>query len=517
MKKIYIYIICSILSSVLYAQEGFGTYLRDVIQKQEKGILVTAKLIEACGLCDSLDIILDEEYERLYQSGQIPTSIQTGYYTFYAPEHRKYGFTLFAETDDFWEGVLGKDYKAVTVADVTGYIQQHCQFTKDYRKDGDYSNSANVLYQFVTYHLLNRRLMPNTLVNHYNEIGYSIATKQPTVPICEYYTTMGDRRLLRTYESAESDGVCLNRFPVLDDGRKGTYHELSCEPDKAGIHVDIKNTMWPSNAIIYPISSLLAYDQTTAQNMGRIRLRMDIASFFPEMATNDIRLKAIRLDRYNNVWLPNNIYPYLDDLTINDNSSNFCYFTGYGYSWSNMQGDEFNCSGNQDFSLRLPPVPSRGTYELRIAIQSASSARGIYQIYFGTDRDRLVPMGMPKDFRQGGTVIRTKTGSIPSYIGYERDTGDDYYDQMRDNELHEAGFMKGCNQYCNGYGYETTMRSYEYNLRCIIGRMTMDPEQTYYLRLKSILDDATTELYLDYIELCPKEVYDNPYKPEDIW
>ena len=42
---------CSLLAISLHAQDGFGTYLRDVIQKQEKGIFVTAKLIEACGLC----------------------------------------------------------------------------------------------------------------------------------------------------------------------------------------------------------------------------------------------------------------------------------------------------------------------------------------------------------------------------------------------------------------------------------------------------------------------------------
>ena len=25
------------------------------------------------------------------------------------------------------------------------------------------------------------------------------------------------------------------------------------------------------------------------------------------------------------------------------------------------------------------------------------------------------------------------------------------------------------------------------------------------------------EFYMDYIELCPKEVFDNPETPEDIW
>lgn len=522
MKKIYIYIICSILSSALYAQDGFGTYLRDVIQKQEKGILVTAKLIEACGLCDSLDVLMDYEYERLYQTGQIQSSHFSSMegYTFYTPQHRRYGYTLFAETDEFWEAALGKDYKAVTVADVAGYIQQHCQFPKNYRNNQDYSNPENTLYQFVTYHLLNRRLTPSTLVNHYNELGYNTSTRMPTVPVCEYYTTMGDRRLLRTYESAESNGIYLNRFPVLDNGRKGNYHELSCDPKKTGICV------WDStaspisiiNAVIYPINQLLAFDQNTASNMGLLRLRMDVASIFPEMATNDIRLSELTDASHFNVYLPCDQYPYLDDLTINNFESKFCYWTGRGRGWQNMQGDEFCCLGWQDITLRLPPVPRRGTYELRLGIQAGSRLRGIFQLYFGTNSDNLPPLGMPVDFRQTAYYLNTSNGQITTNIGYENDTNDDYYNQMRDNELRENGFMKGCQQYVAGSpGTSTTLRECTTGLRHILGRQTMDPDKTYYLRIKTVLDDMNKYLYLDYIEFCPKEVYDNPNEPEDIW
>ena len=53
--------------------------------------------------------------------------------------------------------------------------------------------------------------------------------------------------------------------------------------------------------------------------------------------------------------------------------------------------------------------------------------------------------------------------------------------------------------------------------RRIIWRGTMDPNQTYYVRFKSVLDSDKKELYMDYMELCPKEVYDNPEEPEDLW
>ena len=514
----------SLLCSTIWAQDGFGTYLRDIIQKQEKGILVTAKLIEACGLCDSLDMLMDYEYERLYKQHYIRSSI---YFngntteTFYAPEHRYYGYTLFAENDFFWENALKKNYKKITVADVVGYIQNHCLFAKNYTNDQDYSNPQNMLYQFVTYHMLNRRLTSNCLVNHYNERGYNYNTinKTPSIPICEFYTTMGDRRLLRVYESKESEGIYLNRFPCLDNGRDGSYHELDCPTDKTGIWVNAEDAIDAVNAIIYPISSLLAFDQKTAQDMGSIRLRMDVASFFPEMATNDIRLNPTTDERHKNVYLPCDVYPYLDDLIVNDNNTQICYWTGQGNGWQNMQGDEFTCRGYQDFTLRLPPVPSQDTYELRMAVLTGGSTRGIYQLYFGTDPDNLRPLGMPIDFRQAAdNTLHTSGGYVQSNIGFVADTDDNDYNQMIDNELHENGYMKGCMQYCaGGPGTSATMRNSTICMRRILGRQTMNPNKTYYLRFKSLLDSDQIQFYMDYFELCPESVYDNPNEPEDIW
>ena len=523
MKRVYIYIMCSLLAISLHAQDGFGTYLKGIIQKQEKGILVTAKLIEACGLCDSLDVLRDNEYERLYQTGQIPymfTSYSGWQESFYAPQHRLYGYTLFAETDDFWEAALGKSYTDVTVADVADYIQQNCFFKKDYGRGEDYSNPENVLYQFVTYHLLNRRLSAKHLVEHVNEKGYNPNSNRLGAAVCEYYTTMGDRRLLRIFESAESNGVCLNRFPVLDNERQGTYHELSCDPDKAGIAVDVSKAISTDipNAVIYPIDRLLVFDEVTADNMGKIRLRMDVASFFPEMASNDIRLSNITDERHKNVYLPCDRYPYLEDLTVSSRTQ-FLYWTGRGSGWSNMQGDEFSVRGLQDFTLRLPPVPTDGTYELRMGVNSGGSMRGIFQPYFGTDPDNLRPLGMPIDFRQGGdNALHTSSGNVTSNIGYLADTDDDVYNQMIDNELHENGYMKGCNQYCAGNaGISSMMRNNNNNLRIVLCSQTMEADKTYYIRFKSVLDDDTRQFYMDYFEFCPKTVYDNPNEPEDIW
>ena len=56
-------------------------------------------------------------------------------------------------------------------------------------------------------------------------------------------------------------------------------------------------------------------------------------------------------------------------------------------------------------------------------------------------------------------------------------------------------------------------------IRRIIVREDMDPNKTYYLKFKNVLDDdiVTTQFFMDYLEICAKEVYDNPMTPEDIW
>ena len=45
----------------------------------------------------------------------------------------------------------------------------------------------------------------------------------------------------------------------------------------------------------------------------------------------------------------------------------------------------------------------------------------------------------------------------------------------------------------------------------------MSADEVYYLRFKTVQDLLSKQLFLDYIEWCPKEVYDNPETPEDVW
>lgn len=499
--------------------------LRKYIMDEKSNFVVSAKIIEACDLFETLSKWRDDNYEDLFQKNMIPvkndeTKGETA--TFHTPEHRYFGFTFFAETDDFWKQAIGKDdVKDITMEDVMKYLDDEGIYPEA-KRDNNYKSEDNLLYQFITYHLLPERLSPDKLVFHYNELGYDPNKKTLGAAVMEYFTTMGKRRLLKIFESRESNGVYLNRFPVLSNERNGNYRETSCDPDKEGIYIgepkmDGENNI--RNGIIYPIEKLLWYSDDTRNNLQKQRIRWSVPTMWPEFINNDIRACEITDEKHKNVYIPNDgEYKYLENVDISADTR-FNYWTGRNNGWQNMQGDEMSIRGFTDCTMVLPPVPKRGVYELRYAIQNGGSQRGMVQFYWGSNKEKLAAMGIPLDLRQGAdNYLHTKNGNVWSDIGGEKDKdGDDDYNAEIDKRLRNNGFMKGCNQYCGGSAGANPMRSSDICVRRILFREIMDPDVTYYIRFKTVMDDDTRFFYMDYLEYCAKDVYDNPEKPEDIW
>lgn len=510
------------------SNETLGDVFNQMIESPEGDFHVMARLIRACGLLDTLSRDKDDVYEDLYQSGELPpttTGVPTEGCPSYMPEHRKYGFTIFAETDQFWEGVFGKPVADISIKDIRQYIQDQklCPGAID---DENYTSEDNALNQFVTYHILPMRIPISKLTMHFTEKGYRWSSSvQYTIPVWEIYTTMGKRRLIKIYEAGPSgpSGFYLNRFPNLDNRRHGSYKETGCDPDKEGIHLDIPEDMAELdlvNAIIYPINRVLAYDDETRNNFMRSRIRFDITSVFPEFMNNDIRPDLVGTQKTKHIAIPTTeVYPYLENLEIGPQSM-FNYLSGRGSNWANYQGDELNVIGKYELTFRLPPVPRRGTYEIRYLVGAGSSVRSMCQVYFGTNPKSLPAMGIPLDLRMGGQYRHLPSsagGDLPSIVGWEKDDqNDDDYNAEVDKRMRANGFMKGP-AYYDLLSVSGTARDCEYTTRRIIVTTTMDPDQVYYLRFKNVLDDASKQFYMDFLEYCPKEVYDNPMTPEDVW
>ena len=511
------------------SNETLGDLMTNIIASNEEGYLVLAKMLQACHMLDTLMKVKDEKYEDIMLNAELnsqPWKIPSEPTVSTLPEHRKFGYTIFAETDAFWEQALGKKPKDITMNDIRQYIQSN-NLCPDGIDDDNYTSVDNALNQFLTYHMLPMRIPQNKLVMHYNERGYTYGTtNSATIPVFEYYCTMGKRRLLKIYESKETSGVVyLNRFPKLKNGRHENYHEAYCDPDKEGVAINADHLTDLVNAIIYPIDRPLAYINETRDNLMKERIRFDAASMFPEFMNNDIRGDRVGQAKNLRVAITYDaVYKYLNDAYLYDGCK-FNYLSGFKMAWNNYQGDELNIIGNYEMVFRLPPVPRSGTYEIRYLVGAGSSLRGVCQVYFGHNKDansfpldNMVAQGIPLDLRMGGLVRATPAGSYPSIVGWEEDTEDDDYNAEVEKKMRANGFMKAPASYiCYSGGTDRVARIVPTSVRRIIITQRMEPDEIYYIGFKNVLDDDQLQFYMDFLEYCPKEVYDNPFNPEDIW
>lgn len=494
------------------SNETLGSTLHKYAFDHESGLSVMAKLVEACGLTDTLSKVKDERYDLLYRTGAFPKfhwnllNVDVE-----APEHRRYGFTLFAETDEYWENELGKNRKDITKEDIIDWLLDKGYYP-DAINDDDYRNENNLLNQFVTYHLLPERVAVDKLAIHYNEKGYNYKNKNavPTVPVWTHFVTFGKRRLLRVWESAESQGPYLNRFPKLNNGRHDDYHEKECTEENIGVEIrtdENSGIVKLINGIIYPIHQPIAYTEHVRNELAKVRLRYDAYELQPEAWNNDMRNMSY-FWRFKFSSDPDK--QYFTNLTVNTKETNFMLLNGRDQNWPNYQADEVLAEGLYDITVTLPPVPKFGVYEIRMGVSTFSGTRGICQVYWGPRKDQLVAQGIPVNMQLGGN-------SVPNILGWERDTDDDDYNAEVDKKMRNNGFMKGPEYIVASAGGRETNRISATSTRRIIVREPMSPDVTYYLRFKTVQDYTEKQLFVDYLEWCPKEVYDNPEYPEDIW
>ena len=496
------------------SNETLGSTLHKFTIDPESNLSIMAKLVEACGLVDSISKVKDERYEQLYKTGAFPSfAWQLRGWEIPAPEHRKYGYTLFAETDDFWEAELSKDREDITLSDIANWAENKGYYP-DAINDDNYVEESNLLNQFTTYHLLPQRIPVDKLALHYNERGYNYKNKNqaPVIPVWAHYVTMGKRRLLRIWESAESGGPYLNRFPKLNNGRQEDYHEKECSEENRGVEIktdESSGIIKLINAVIYPIHAPLAYTDRVRSELAKQRLRYDAWELQPEAMNNDMRL----VSKTDAIWYfssdPDK--QYFQNVTVNSKRTNFMLLSGRDQSWPNYQGDELLAEGVYDITITLPPVPMTGVYEIRMGVSTYSGTRGICQVYWGSRKDQLVPQGIPVNMQLGGN-------SENNMLGWEKDTEDDDYNAEVDKKMRNNGFMKGPKYIVASAGGTETNRMNAGATRRIVVRETMSPDVVYYMRFKTVQPDFTQkQLFVDYLEWCPKEVFDNPEFPEDIW
>lgn len=515
--------------------------LADLI-KASPNMKVMGALLDLTGWSDSLKLRTDEEEQ--YEMDHIMYAGTTVYLEnrdYPYMDKRQVQYTGFVETDQVfvndWQLPVTIDSNGFTVVDSEGAIEnwneiltkvvEKCQAAYGTEDVDDFKSSSNAVNRFVAYHFIDGGRDLIELVHHSTEYGYDPVDlanpqlKNFSVNVWDYFTTKGDKNshgLLKVTQLAEGEhDYYLNRISTYNDGIDGDYKETGVSapniPGQNGLNVRIsrsntltvegKDTTFTNNALngfFFPIENVLLNDISTRRALGSERIRIDLVSMLPELASNDVRGKK-------HLYFPKG---YFKNIMNESPLTDAIYLWAYYGGWRDYGGDEFLFSGRYDFVLRLPPVPVDGTYELRMAV-SNNPTRGMAQIYIGTNPNRTEPCGLPIDMREG-------TSLIPGQPWVKDDNLDEATIQENDRNLRNQGYMKGPNYITvSGSAGKTTVRDMEPpHLRRILVTKDMKANETYYLRFKSCLESTSSYFFVDYFEYVPKQVYASEI-PEDIW
>ena len=483
------------------------------------------QLLKLTGWDSKLTSYKDEEWEETYDDirGTTYSGLSGGWEGLF-PEHRYICYTIFVEPDSVY------DSKGITdIETLKSWVMANNNFDDDTSQghptswDADYANDYNWLNQFVAYHILPERLTYNNMVTFANEYGIHAALMQSRtssqfyVNVWEYWETIGIQRRSLKITGCRQDGVIQRRINRVSRYNQRTYKENMGEmtPSDYGIRISANNGSYDNNALngyYYPIDDILIWNNRVPNSVLNERMRYDITSLFPELLTNNIKQNRI------NSWYFNEdkVGRYLSGVVNMATGTDFEYLPNTGYqtglgSWMDYQIDEFNINGQYDFTMKLPPVPYTGTYELRYGVW-ANNNRGMAQIYMGKNPRNLPAIGIPID-------LRSASGTNPASTGWVTEasiapTGSDstaLYENMK--TMRNLGFMKG-SKYIQVSG--GTARDSQDNLRKIIYTGQFEAGETYWIRYKSVLTSSMTEFFYDYLELVPKSVYAGENN-EDIW
>ena len=407
---------------------------------------------------------------------------------YWVPEKCEMGYTIFAETDDVFRanGINNVEQMAEYAAQQYAKCAENGSGWYDYARNNniqistgtDYENPWNVLNMFVRYHIVAYKVPWDKLVYDYNQVS--------KVTLCEYYETMLPYTLIKL--TRNSGKRILNRWI-----QNNTLTDRVAELGTNAMH-----------AVMFEVNE---------------RMRFDDTSLLGEMMSNSIRgmTYAEMKVRASEASTPRVRFPsnYFNNIEVyNGEDTQMRYLAKDEGNYSNYQGDEFLCVGAYDFALRLPPVPD-GTYELRMGY-TAENARGMLQFYIGrsSDQTSMQALDIPLDMRV--IPVENADGTPDTKTGWCQWSNTDDRGVASDANMHSLGYMRGPLYYTIGVNGTTNARSHHKDLRRIIVKQQFEQGE-YWLRFKNVLDNKDAQFHLDYIELCPENVYNSTIFVEDMY
>ena len=382
-------------------------------------------------------------------------------------ERRYFKYTAFVETDETFEKAGIYNINDLIAKAKAWYDNV---FPEDAGKyDDDYTHPKNPLNRFVSYHILpflvnyDQLVVSGQIKDYYCDLSKADAE--------DYYETMAQGCILRA--SGPKDGkVYLNR-KRMDVLITPGVRVLS--PTESGL-----NLQDCANGVYHYISAPLYFNPEALNN----RMRIDATTLFPDflnMSKCRVQFNEKTMTMFKNNYLTN----------VKATSQSLIGVRGNEIWTNSWEGNMVAICGEFDIEIKLPPVPKTGMYELRLGY-SVNPSRGILQVYLNG-----IACGVPVNLQQGPE-------------GWKEDTEDEEENRATDKSMHNRGFMKAPDSQggdiSNG---GTPFRAAGHIMRRVLYTGEIRQDQENWLRFRQLLK-GNYSLSLDYIELCPKNIYASP-------
>lgn len=382
-------------------------------------------------------------------------------------ERRYFKYTAFVETDETFEKAGIYNINDLIAKAKAWYDNV---FPEDAGKyDDDYTHPKNPLNRFVSYHILpflvnyDQLVVSGQIKDYYCDLSKADAE--------DYYETLAQGCILRA--SGPKDGkVYLNR-KRMDVLITPGVRVLS--PTESGL-----NLQDCANGVYHYISAPLYFNPEALNN----RMRIDATTLFPDflnMSKCRVQFNEKTMTMFKNNYLTN----------VKATSQSLIGVRGNEIWTNSWEGNMVAICGEFDIEIKLPPVPKTGMYELRLGY-SVNPSRGIIQVYLNG-----IACGVPVNLQQGPE-------------GWKEDTEDEEENRATDKSMHNRGFMKAPDSQggdiSNG---GTPFRAAGHIMRRVLYTGEIRQDQENWLRFRQLLK-GNYSLSLDYIELCPKNIYASP-------
>ncbi|MCI5855142.1 MAG: fasciclin domain-containing protein [Prevotella sp.] len=382
-------------------------------------------------------------------------------------ERRYFKYTAFVETDETFEKAGIYNINDLIAKAKAWYDNV---FPEDAGKyDDDYTHPKNPLNRFVSYHILpflvnyDQLVISGQIKDYYCDLSKADAE--------DYYETMAQGCILRA--SGPKDGkVYLNR-KRMDVLITPGVRVLS--PTESGL-----NLQDCANGVYHYISAPLYFNPEALNN----RMRIDATTLFPDflnMSKCRVQFNEKTMTMFKNNYLTN----------VKATSQSLIGVRGNEIWTNSWEGNMVAICGEFDIEIKLPPVPKTGMYELRLGY-SVNPSRGIIQVYLNG-----IACGVPVNLQQGPE-------------GWKEDTEDEEENRATDKSMHNRGFMKAPDSQggdiSNG---GTPFRAAGHIMRRVLYTGEIRQDQENWLRFRQLLK-GNYSLSLDYIEICPKNIYASP-------